>query len=281
MKVWVTGANGLIGHQLIVTAQTEVPHWQVIPITRTELDLLDFSALDRRLDSDQPDIVVHCAALSSSITCEHQPDLAEKINVTLTHHLAERMQNGILVLFSTDLVFNGEQGHYIETDTPDPMGNYASSKLRAETFVLNHPANLVIRTSINGGPSPSGLRGFNEAMVAAWKKGECLGLFVDEYRCPIHAEITAKATWALLMSQCSGIYHLAGAERLSRWQIGSLIAERWPQLKPRIQATSRTHYQGPPRPADTSLDCSKAHSVLPFQIPGLKTWLLEHPEAVF
>jgi dTDP-4-dehydrorhamnose reductase len=74
---------------------------------------------------------------------------------------------------------------------------------------------------------------------------------------------------------------VAGAERLSRWQIGQLIAARWPQLNPQIEPESLVTYNGAPRSPDTSLNSSKAQRLLSFPLPGLTRWLGERPDEVF
>jgi dTDP-4-dehydrorhamnose reductase len=104
---------------------------------------------------------------------------------------------------------------------------------------------------------------------------------VDEFRCPIPASVTARATLELAFSEVAGTYHVAGAERLSRLQIGELLAARHPELKARIQAGSLKDYAGAPRAADCSLDCSKARRHLSFPLPGLTQWLQTHPEQPF
>ena len=106
-------------------------------------------------------------------------------------------------------------------------------------------------------------------------------LFTDEYRSPIAAEVTARAIWELAALKRPGLYHVAGSERLSRWQIGQLLAARWPQLNPRITLGSLKEYKGAPRAPDTSLNCAKAQKLLAFRLPGLAEWLSAHPDEPF
>jgi dTDP-4-dehydrorhamnose reductase len=87
--------------------------------------------------------------------------------------------------------------------------------------------------------------------------------------------------WELASRQTTGLFHLAGSERLSRVQIAQLIADRWPQLNPKIERNSRKEYQGAPRPADTSLDCAKVQNLLSFPLPGLSEWLAAHANEPF
>jgi dTDP-4-dehydrorhamnose reductase len=179
------------------------------------------------------------------------------------------------------LVFDGRKGNYLESDSPQPLSVYAETKLAAERIVLANPRHTVIRTSLTGGRSPTGDRGFNEGLRRLWQGGETAKLFTDEFRSPLPAVVTAQATWALLAQDARGLYHLAGAERLSRWQIGQLVAARCPELRPRMEAVSLREYRGAPRSPDTSLNCAKLQARLPFPLPGLTQWLAEHPAAPF
>src|SRR6266516_4647246 len=98
---------------------------------------------------------------------------------------------------------------------------------------------------------------------------------------PILAAVTAQATWELVNKNQAGLFHVAGGERLSRLQIGQVIAARWPQLNPKFEAASAKDYPGAPRPADSSLNCAKAQKLLSFPLPGLTEWLTAHSNEAF
>lgn len=279
--VWVTGAGGLIGSYLVRNPPKSLNDLCIVGLTRPQLDLSDFTAVRQKFARDNPRFVIHCAALSKSPACQAQPEQAWKINVELTRLLSELANQIPLVFFSSDLVFDGRQGFYDESAEVNPLSIYAETKVVAENVVLSNPRHLVIRTSLNGGESPSGDRGFNEEMRNAWAAGKTLKLFTDEYRCPIAAQVTAQATWELALSGRSGLYHLAGAERLSRWEIGQLLAARWPEANPRIEPGSLKDYIGAPRPPDTSLDCRKAQSLLSFPLPKFSEWMRLYPAEKF
>lgn len=278
---WITGAGGLIGSHLVRAAPQLAPDWNVVGLTRTQLDLADFRAVDREFVRQQPRLILHCAALSRSPACQANPELAREINLNVTAHLAGLAADIPFVFFSSDLVFDGRRGNYDESAPVNPLSVYAETKAAAESIVLTNPRHTVVRTSLNGGQSPTGDRGFNEELRLAWQAGQKLTLFTDEFRCPIPVTITARAVWELAIKTEPGLYHLAGSERLSRWQIGRLVAARWPQLHPQLEPGSIQHYAGPPRPQDTSLDCAKIQKLLSFPLPGLSGWLAEHPEEIF
>jgi dTDP-4-dehydrorhamnose reductase len=280
-RVWITGAGGLIGSHLARAAAALGDRFSVAGLTRADLELTNRGAVERRFRDDPPDCIIHCAAVSRSPVCQADPTFARRVNVDTVRHLAGLSADRSFILFSTDLVFDGQRGGYVETDPVNPRSVYAETKAEAERIVLANPRQIVIRTSLNGGESPTGDRGFNEELKRAWAAGQVLRLFTDEFRCPIPASVTARAVWELVIAGATGLYHVAGAERLSRWQIGQLIAGRWPQLHPRIEPGRLRDYAGAPRSPDTSLDCGKAQRLLSFSLPGLSRWLAEHPEAVF
>jgi dTDP-4-dehydrorhamnose reductase len=203
------------------------------------------------------------------------------LNVEVTAVLAELSAHVPFILFSTDLVFDGRKGNYAEGDAANPLSVYAETKLAAEKIILKNPRHTVVRTSLNGGATPSGDRAFNEQMRCAWRQGKRLMMFTDEFRCPMHASVMARAVWELIARGAAGLFHVAGSERLSRWKIGQLIAARCPELHPEIVAGSVRDWKGAPRPPDTSLDCTKAQAILSFPLPRLSDWLAAHPDEFF
>jgi dTDP-4-dehydrorhamnose reductase len=279
--LWITGAGGLIGHYLLASAPEGAPQARIVGLTRPQLDLGDFAAVRSEFRRQRPRLIIHCAAMSQSPECQANPQLAHRLNVQATALLAELAAGIPFVFLSSDLVFDGQAGNYDETAPVNPLSLYAETKALAERVVLANPRHTVIRTSLNGGTSHSGHRAFNEQMRRAWEGGQAVHLFSDEFRSPIPAQVTARAIWQLLARNKAGLYHVAGSQRLSRLQIGQLLAARWPRLHPRIVPGSLREYTGAPRPPDTSLNCAKAQQCLSFPLPGLTKWLAEHPDEVF
>ena len=280
--VWITGAHGLIGNYLVQTAPRFAPHWRVRALTRADFDLLDFAAVEREFKKDRPQLVIHCAAISTVAEAQKNPDHAWRVNVEMTRLLAGLASEGRFIFFSTDLVFDGRRGNYIETDAVNPLTRYGETKAAAEKIVGQNPRHLVVRTSINGGISIPGNRAFNEQLRAALQaSGQGMTLFTDEFRCPIPAIETARAVWELAQKNGAGIFQVAGAEKLSRWQIGQLLIGRWPEVKVKIQSGSARDFAGPPRALDTSLDISKIQKFLSAPLPGLTGWLAANPGEIF
>ena len=269
-KVWITGANGLIGSYLVQTAPQSAPDWQLQPLTRGQLDLLDFAAVRRQFDQDKPQAIIHCAAITVVSDAQKNPELARRVNVEATRVLAELASDIPFVFFSTDLVFDGRKGNYRETDSPNPLHVYGETKLAAEQAVLKNPRHLVIRTSLNYGVSRTGQRAFNEQLVRSLEgAGEAMKLFTDEFRCPIPAVETARVVWELLQKNCTGLYHVAGSKNLSRLERGQIIVKNRPDLLAKIHPGLAAAFAGPLRALDTSLDISKVQKILSKPLSGL------------
>jgi len=271
---WITGANGLIGNYLVQTASQFAPHAGVRALTRADFDLLDFAAVEREFLKDKPQLVIHCAAITVVGEAQKNPVLARRVNVEVTKFLAELAAEIPFVFFSTDLVFDGRKGDYTETDAPNPLHIYGETKVAAEEVVSKNPHHLVVRTSLNYGQSLSGNRAFNEQLRRSMlQAGQGMKLFTDEFRNPIPAVETARAVWELVAKECAGLYHVAGAEKMSRYQIGELLVKGWPEITATIESALAKDFPGPPRALDTSLNIAKVQKVLSAPLPGLNGWL--------
>ena len=279
MKVaWITGANGLIGNYLVQTAPRFGPQWQVRALTRDQFDLLDFQKVESEFKKDKPKLIIHCAAISVVAEAQKNPALAKKINVELTKFLAGLAAEVQFVFFSSDMIFDGRRGNYIETDAPNPLNFYGDTKLAAEQIVVKNPAHLIVRASINFGISQAGNRSFNEQLRHSAQTGQGMKLFTDEMRSPIFAGETARAVWELAEKNCAGVFHVAGAEKLSRYEIGQLLLRRWPEITAKVESGLAKDFPGPPRALDTTLNISKVQKVLPQPLSGFSRWLTAHPD---
>ncbi|NOS77981.1 MAG: SDR family oxidoreductase [Nitrospira sp.] len=271
---WITGAGGLVGSYLVRTASRWAPAWDVRGLTRQDVDLTDEAAVRRLWQEHQPAAVIHCAAISRPAVCEQNPELARQVNVEATTHLALLASEVPLLFFSSDQVFDGRQGRYVETDRINPINRYGETKAVAEEFVLSNPRHTVIRLALTAGTSATGDRSFVEDMRRSVAANLGLILFTDEFRSPVPAGVVARAVWELIAQKHSGLYHLGGTERLSRMEIGEALATWYPELASRLQPGLVAAYPGPPRPPDLSMRCEKLQRLLPFPIPGFRSWLM-------
>src|SRR5262245_39572022 len=274
----ITGAAGLIGQYLVKSAPRWAPGWQVLGLTRDQLDLTDRAAVTSVFRHHNPDLIIHCAALSRTRDCERDPERAKRINVEATVTLSELARSSRLIFLSSGEVFDGAASWYCESDEPNPINEYGRTKLEAERVVLQNPAHTVVRIVLTAGTSDSGNRSFVENMSTAARAGNSVTLYADEFRCPLPAGVISRALLEVGERENPGRYHLGGSERLSRWEIGELLLPWYSELHCRlVKGSSRTH-KGAPRPMDLSLSCDKIQKVLSFPIPGLRSWLTERTQ---
>jgi len=285
----VTGASGFVGGHVIRLA---LPHGKVVGLARSpaplrhanlswaQVDLMDPAALERAFKEHQPSAVIHAAALSDIDACERNPELAYGINVLATGHLVRLcLQFGSRLVFtSTDTVFSGAGRFYRETDAADPVNYYGRSKVAAERLVLEHENVFVVARLclVAGFAAFSRGNSFLARALGSLRAGEPITLATDEFRTPVFVEVAARALLELAGNRMTGIYHLAGNNRLSRYEIGRKLAFLTgvnPELvRPR---DSRSPAMGAARPKDVSLDNRKARSHLQTPFPDFEPTLMQ------
>jgi dTDP-4-dehydrorhamnose reductase len=271
--VVVTGAAGLIGHYVVRNATRWASGWEVRSLSRADLDLTDQRAVEQTWQALKPSAVIHCAALSRTKDCERDPHQARRINVEATAHLARCSEGIPFVFLSSGEVFDGKAGWYRETDDPNPINVYGHTKLEAEQRVLQNPKHTVVRIVLTAGIALNGDRSFVEDMNRSARSGKAMTLYGDEFRCPLPAGVIARAIWELLNREATGLYHLGGRDRLSRWEIGQALLAWYPQLQGYLIEGSSSGHTGAPRPLDLSLNCDRLQALLSFPIPGFREWL--------
>lgn len=279
-KVLITGASGFVGSWLLKTAPGNVEilaqhHSRRIPFLPPRARALPLNLLQPDWNpalAFQPDVILHCAALSSPERCESQPEAAQQINFSATARLCDlTAQIGARFIFtSTDLVYGGAGGWYSENDPPWPINVYTRTKAEAERYILaSHPNSVAARCALVYGRSLHGQPTFTETMIEHLRRGEPVTLFSDEYRTPVPVDALAAALWELAGNQFTGILNLGGAERVSRYDMGRIVCETLslPRslLLPRKIAEMRF---AAPRAPDCSLDISLARRVLKTPLPG-------------
>jgi dTDP-4-dehydrorhamnose reductase len=245
-----------------------------------QYDLLTDDA-DQLMAAASPDVVVHCAALSSRVECEAEPAFARRVNVEATRRLAEACaeRNAVLIYISTDLVFDGKEAPYNENDPVSPASVYAETKVEAEAAVLEAcPQSYILRTALMYGITADDTPGsFLSWNVGTPRRGEAVQLYSNQFRMPLYApDVAHVITGLLAVRPPYGIYHCAGPERLSRFEIGMEIAQHFELRTELMEETSLDEID------DTSLVTSKVVAVTGVQFTSLETGLTEiAPRIVF
>lgn len=239
-----------------------------------QADLRDRFETHRLLDCLGPSTIIHCAASRDPVYCEQHPAEANSLNFGGTLYLCEwSSRNGcFLVYLSTDLVFDGRHGDYREEDDPHPVSIYGWSKLAGEQAVQNcQSPHAIIRTSLIYGRSPEGNRGTDENLVLGWKEGRKSRLFVDEFRNPTAVGELALVIREIVRRRVTGIWHVAGAECVSRYDLGTKVASVFGYTQDMLVPRKIEEMQcSPPRAPNTTLNMDKIRNLLGFPFASIE-----------
>jgi len=248
MKILITGASGLFGinfalnlyqqHQIIGISNNRSLY--NTPFEMKQVDLGDFPVLAPLLQQTKPDLLIHCAAMANVDDCEKNPDLAQKINADLAGELAGITSRlGIqMVHLSTDAVFDGKTGNYLETDATHPINKYAETKLAGEKMVAEANPDCIIARVNFYGYSLSGKRSLGELFVGQLSAGKSMMGFTDVYFCPFHILQLSDLLMQMAEMQLKGLFHVVNDECLSKYEFGCRIARKFGFDEKKIIPTS-------------------------------------------
>ncbi|MBL8858568.1 MAG: sugar nucleotide-binding protein [Planctomycetes bacterium] len=282
LGVHVVRAACAAGLEVMVAGRTQAPAaGQVEGVPHKLCDALTPLAVERVLEQCAPDVIVLCTALATIAECERYPVLARTLNVELPARIAvwSRVHGARLVSISTDLVFGARPPRaerFSEEDEPAPTSEYGRTKASGEQAVLDHCEEaLVVRLPLLTGESFGRGLGASDSVVASVRRGAKPLLFTDEWRTPLDAARAGSALVELALLRERGVLHLAGAERLSRCEIGvrALIEAGFAPVEARaaIRPTTRAAAGHSCRPADVSLDSTRARRILALDPPPTLT----------
>ena len=276
MKLLITGFNGFVAGSVIAHAKGK---WEIHGIDLVEgpanepgifyhtLDLLDDQNLTELFRQITPDAVIHTAAMANIDVCQNNQEKAEKVNVGITRTIARLCQESgaKMILCSTDTVFDGTKGNYIETDAPHAVNFYAETKIKAEQFVLSaSDKNVVTRLSlVMGLPIMGQGNSFLADTIEKLKNGLQVPFPANEIRTPLDVVTLGSALVELAGNQFGGIIHLAGSTKINRYQMAREIATTLGYSPELILSTDSNAMPGrAPRPNDASMDNSLAKKIL-------------------
>lgn len=227
--------------------------------TGIKFDLLSLLGISDLVDRMRPDVIVHSAALTDVDRCEREKELAYKMNVEGTRALAEAAEKSgsFLVYISTDYVFDGLRGMYREDDCTNPVNYYGCSKLLGEQFCSD---GCIARTCVIYGSRPaSGKINFALWLINSLKSGKQVRVVTDQFITPTLNTNLAQMVLEAADLRLRGIYNLAGATRVSRYDYALELARVF-DLDSNLIVPSRMAdlKWDARRPIDSSLDTAKA-----------------------
>jgi len=274
LKLLITGASGLYGSKLAELAiaknhevysgySREQPAFGV----SVRFDVSNKKQVEKKFKKTNPEVVVHAAATTDVDRCETNKDLALQTNVEGTRNIVEaaRSSSAFLVYISTDYVFNGEKGQYVETDKPDPINHYGFTKLKAEELVKDLTGKYcVARASVMYGSTPAaGKTNFALWVLNKLKNNEQIRVVTDQWNSPTLNTSLAEMTLEIIERKLTGTFHLSGATRINRYDFAKQIAQTFNLNADLVTPTTSAEFSwAAKRPRDSSLNTSKAQQTL-------------------
>jgi len=272
-RTLIVGAGGQVGaavaREVGLESATTVD-LRIGPTAQYALDLANAHTLSSRLEellaATRPDVVVNAAGMTWVDGCEADPGRAMRLNHCAAQALAiqARRFGARNVYFSTEYIFDGTAGPYLETDHPRPLSVYARTKLDGERAVLAaDPDGLIIRTTVVYGPEILG-KNFAYQLAAALSSRTPIRVPSDQVSGPTYNVDLATATMALVRNRISGIFNVVGPELMDRATFARRLARaiKGDESLVRPVATSVLG-QRALRPLNAGLQIGRLRSVLP------------------
>ena len=277
-RLLIVGSGGLLGSALCRAFAGRVAF---MALPRSDLDLLDATAVRACMLRLRPAIVINTSAWSDVDGAEDHADAALAINAQAVADLSGACDaaGASLIHFSTDFVFDGRKREpYVESDLPAPLGAYGRSKLAGEQAVLaSAGAHLVLRVCWLYGP---GGRNFF-SQVGQWlQQDRELKVVSDQVSVPNNVDVLATAVREIVemalaqdaawLQARRGLYHLSAAGRASRYDYALAVqAKMGAAAKARLVPVPASEFvMKAQRPQASVLDASRLQAAFGIRLPA-------------
>ena len=275
MKVLVAGGEGMLGRDTVLAA-TNVGH-EVVGFGRNWMDVADADSVRRRMDLEQPDMVINCAAWTDVDGAETAEDAALLVNGTGAGNVAAgaREVDAAILYVSTDYVFDGEKGEpYVESDQPAPLSAYGRTKLAGEeATAAANPRHFIVRSS---GLFGTAGKNFVATMLRLGEGMSEVTVVRDQVTSPTYTWHLAYGLTRLIEGIEYGIHHMAAGGKCSWYEFASEIFEQGKVDCKVLSITSEMFGQAARRPPYSVMQSQREHAIrLPSWHDGLAGYLAQ------
>jgi dTDP-4-dehydrorhamnose reductase len=277
MRLLVTGAGGMLGHDVVAAAE-RAGH-AVVALPRRELDILDAGGVRAALREHAPHAVVNAAAWTDVDGAEAHEEAATAVNADGAGHVAAAAAavGAFVVHVSSDYVFAGDAREpYVETSPTGPRSAYGRSKLAGERAVADAAPgrHAIVRSAWLFGAHG---RNFVATMLRLGAEREEVTVVDDQVGCPTFTGHLAPALVAIAERRPPGVLHVAGGGEAS-WLALAQEAFALSGTACRVQAGRTADLGRPaPRPAYSVLRSQRPDAPV---LPPWREGLRAHLEAV-
>jgi dTDP-4-dehydrorhamnose reductase len=267
-RALIVGASGQVGTQMLgglgeralATSRVDREGWLRLDLAGLSEGVNEIYAL---LDAEPLDAVYCTGGMTHVDGCEAEPELAWRTNARGPGVLAAyaRRRGLPFVFFSTEYVFDGfeaDPGPYAEDARTNPLSVYGKTKLEGERRVLEaHPEALVLRTTVVYGPDPRQMN-YLYALMRNLSAGAKMRVPEDQISTPTYNRDLIAAALELVRVRATGVFHVAGPERMGRLAFAQEIARRLGLDAGLLEGVSTAELrQAAARPLDAGLATEK------------------------
>ncbi|GHU62773.1 NAD(P)-dependent oxidoreductase [Clostridia bacterium] len=215
MRILVTGANGQLGHDVVVQGKKQ--GLDIIGVDIEDMDIRDDKQVQKVLKSSNAQAVIHCAAYTAVDAAEDNAELCYQINSEGTKNIARicKELNIKLLYISTDYVFNGEGSDpWQEDDLRDPINTYGKAKCEGELAVEKYLNQyFIVRIAWVFGKNGTN---FVKTMLNLAKTKDSISVVSDQIGSPTYTVDLSVLLLEMIQSEHYGHYHVTN-EGICSW----------------------------------------------------------------
>lgn len=239
LRIAISGSTGLIGTRIIELLQNE---FVFVPLLQSEVDITDKESTVKAIDSMDFDLFLHMAAYTNVDGAEKDKEIAYNINVKGTRHVfgAVMNKNKRFIYISTDFVFDGTSPPYFEDSRPNPISYYAETKFEGEQIVKDRA--MIIRFSYPYRAKYDLKKDFVKSIISLLQEKKELKMVTDSLITPTFIDDIAFGLKYLFNHFSNEVFHLVGADSLSPYDAGKLIAKMFDLDESLIKSTTFAEY---------------------------------------
>jgi len=259
----------------------ESENFHVELANHTDINIENVDSVSNLLNDIRPDVIFNTAAYHNVPICEENPELSFAVNALGALNVARVAENlnSINVYFSTDYVFDGKkQAPYEESDLPNPLNVYASSKLLGEYYSLNYCSkSYVLRISGIYGSTVCRAKGNNfiTTMIKLSSEKDRIKVVTDEILTPTPTMLISEKTVEIIKNYRSGLYHLTCEGHCSWYEFAKKIFETL-NINIRVEKTTSNEFPSSVnRPSYSVLDNTNYNNVSSYKLPKWDVALLD------
>jgi dTDP-4-dehydrorhamnose reductase len=285
-RVFVTGSNGLLGqkfvellsnsqnYSMLLTSKQDNSVFQEEFLTYRKLDITNKQNVLSAIDGFEPDLIVNTAAITDVDKCEADREAAWRTNVTGVENLIHgaKLSGAHIIHISSDYVFDGKSGPYIELDRPNPLGYYGRTKLASENLL--HTSGIsysILRTMVLYGVAHRVKLNFALWLLKNLRAEKPVRVVDDQIGNPTLADDVAYAMLKVIELSRKGLYHVAGPDLMSRYDFALAIARTFGLNKKIITPVKTAAMkQAASRPLRSGFITLKAETDLDIRLSGVE-----------